>query len=679
MTKLAALIMTVATLSASNAFADRVLAKDKDWTLTETSSGVCVAHAKSIGNIRGEYGTLQVISKKGARNLIEIMIRTDKKQSAHAGYTLRNDENNQASGKFAAINVAQDGATYWMIPQDTSNFIKIMTSTKQLDAASVGGAGNTRFSFSTKGLATMIGELKAQCLENIGASNANYEADFFSRAIEADISRLTVENAKIMRSTFMNGLKLHLDKRASRAELAEIRKRYQAAADEYDQTNVLIKELTARTIPTLLSQIKTQVDLRAAAEVELPKRRSEIPVLQRIAEAAKAHMERMEAIVAPIRGEYEMRTDSLERAQEDLYQTEMQLSQVRKEISKSEIEIRDLENEVSDLHRRIPQISYDLSIARSAHQRAENALRRFDKQGELARERRLPQNVNGTMITYDQAVRDVDSQRPEVNRFESDLINRRGDLSRAEAALKQCQATPGSACESELSAVNSAKIAVNLAQEQARSSRNELERRQEILEKVNKSINKKIDRIEDELRDDERQTRNLRDSLESRLLEANNRVNTIMNYELPSRRSLLSSQRSQERSLENLMYRQRGDVSARARELAEFKARTDWDSKKSNLDSATIDYNQKARTLSNVVARERELVQIIEFAKTEQPRLEAVLADKRALLDRSTARVAELKIQIQPYLDAKAASDAVVASLDAQLADLRAQYEAATK
>src|SRR3954467_12092556 len=111
MTKFA-LTLAIATLTAVNAYADRVIAHDHDWTLAESSNGMCVAYAASIGNIRGERGTLQVVSKKGARNLLELMIRTDKKQSVHSGYRLQNDEST-AANQFAAIDVTQDGATYW--------------------------------------------------------------------------------------------------------------------------------------------------------------------------------------------------------------------------------------------------------------------------------------------------------------------------------------------------------------------------------------------------------------------------------------------------------------------------------------------------------------------------------------------------------------------------------------
>lgn len=122
-------IALLTTSAATTAFAaDKVLAKSGSWTLTESAT-TCTASADTGFSVIGPKGALQIITKKGALQALEIMVQINGKDSNFAGVRLStSDSYVNDLGTFLKAGSTTGGQYFWMVPRNTQGTINAIAS-----------------------------------------------------------------------------------------------------------------------------------------------------------------------------------------------------------------------------------------------------------------------------------------------------------------------------------------------------------------------------------------------------------------------------------------------------------------------------------------------------------------------------------------------------------------------
>lgn len=667
------LVVTFLTTSFFSSLSWGQSVKEKDWVLTETSSsadpmGVC--SLSTSGKIKDSVIYFEIVRRKGVSLPTEVFVRqvgtTNLEITAVDAHMEGSDKDRYAMPPISNQNGVK---TFWMLPRKTSTIIDAINR-GDAPRATVANNPREKVNFSSKGFAKLFLEFQRKCgVAGQPINNSEFEASFLMN-VQKPINPLGIQmaNAQTLRNLFNKSYGLFYQLRANQQQINQLQAQYSVQLEESSRLNTQISTLQSVTLPGLRKSLADSQVNQVNAEASLASTTASIPGLRNQLEIAEVRLSKANEVIAPHWPEFNRLDDILDQALSELRRAEEQLSQVRAAIVSTESQIRNLNSELLNLDSQMSSLRFELNSALSRLDQAVRRLQNFDLRLEIARRIQNDFQLRNLKQEADSAARQAEMLTPEISRLDGALAVLRSELS-------MCQLDSTKDCSSLAAEVSAGEIKLRSLRMQQQDLISQVQDIKERMRFRENSLTRDVEREYSVLVEEERRAQNEVERVRDQLQRAERRREAILNFDLPDAERRVRALRDQKVLSESSVARANAAVRRADTDLATFRARVGWDSKKAELDAAQNLRDQSARALNAAINRKAELERAIIRLKQEQIDLAAAIVARTDELAKAQARLVVVTKSLEPYVAAKARLDGIKASLSSELAANQRQFE----
>ncbi len=664
------LVLGATLLTGAISYADPIL-EVKDWSLSEralNNGTVCVASAMDKGAFRSEIYYLEITKTKNNPNSpVEILLRVEKNKRENTGFVAHITDV-PSTVNFSHLNTDGNVQTFWGVPKNLTALLNQLKNGDRIEIDGHGGRKDIDFPIKGRGAKEILAEMERTCNQGAPLINAEFESTFVNQAPDQiDGTQIATEKTAQLRSLYHGAYAKLIAQQATKADLARVLAKYQPFIDELQQNRATHDQIQNVDLPDSRRRLADARQAQVDARAEIARLTALIPSLQAKVQASQQAYDQAQATLAPHVPEYNRITTNLNNAETRLSQAQNRLSQIDSRLRTLDQEISSLQYESDRLERGLQDKRYERDQAVSRLRQAEQQRANYNVSYE--RDRKL--NENTEYNNLNQEARDLDHQMPEMDR---QVDATRANRDQKQAELAQCQSVAGQDCSAQQAAVNQANsdlASIVDAQRQLRARRSYIDsRRNEIERDVDREVQSHYQDLVNRENEARRRVNDIEDSID----RDERRISQIHNIELPRRQNEQRQLQSERYQVQNDITQAQYDVDRLERELANFKAATDWDRKYAAVqntgaqlraDQANLSQTQQAKA-----SQEARLQQNIQIEADMRNRIQALEAQVVALDQR--AQVLETKIQ--PLAAERAPLDQQIADLGNQIASARANF-----
>lgn len=671
---MAALLLASFGLIGASAQADITpVLKDQDWALYDYSTtekpGPCIA---SVGTkIRDTYYRLDISRLRNSDQPTEVLLTQVGKGKGPVKGWLAAIEDSEVKLAMPLLQQANGSDVFWQVPRNTQLLLNAFKSKKELKIYAMGVPDDkqVRLVLSAKGSQKILTEFQNRCAASSQADNADFEKSFLNDVqFIADPLKISSPQAASLRSTFLRAAQASVALGRNNQAVEDLRKKFSSQLAEKESLTVDLQKLEV-TLQDLNSQYASNEDLRARSITELADVKQKIPALESSTAASEVVLHQAEAVIAPYLDEHNRLDSQVYNAASRLNAWEERLSQIDKRSAELESNIADLETRRDQALAAASRAQNELYGARQTLDRAQREYNSFDTFRET--ENRLRNDWRYQQIRRD--LPDEERKLGDAEREGQELTRQRIQI---EAALSQCQATPGSDCSSHTAALNQINSMISDANSRASSARNNVDRMRSDRERIERQVRREVDSDRDDLlRRYERAQNEVRD-LESTRDRNNDIARDISLRLLPNAQSELNALNSERPSVVSEIANARSDLSDRKEARAKYEQQVNWAPKAAELERAQRDHYAKASALQSAVNRKETLETTISESLRTKASLEASIASTRSTIEQRQTRLAQVNQDLQPYVVERARLDGIGGDIAGQIAKMKSEFTA---
>lgn len=688
----------------------------KDWTLRESgdiTNGTCsISTSVKKGFFKSQVFTLEIVKLKDKpQSPVEVLIRVDQNKQGSTGFQISLPTASSEMA-FARLSAAQP-ETFWGIGKNTSALLSLLKSKESLETRGIGGKDEVSLKFSPSGFPEVLVEMEKRCNGSTGLVNPNFEVAFFSGvASSIDPTHIALDTTNQLRSIYFQAYSLVEQTKVTQAALNLVLAKYQPFIDEQIQVRATLQQIQGVDLPNSRTSLAAAQKQQADATTEIARLNALIPGLQtQVQQSQQAYNDAL-AILAPLEPEYNRLSQQLNGAQNSLNQAQSRLSQIDDRLSDLESDLRSLQAESDSLRRATSQERFDLDNARSYLNQTERERANFNVSYE--RDQRL-RNNNEYRRMNDERNRLI----PSAQQVQRDLSQARRERDRIAQLVNTCHATPdpipgpqcttGSFCNPEGEKINwscgcgpvsggvdqgggcyhvpthqqcnkligtllidctslenslaSAQRDVSNLESTASQIQYRLNDLNNRISDIENQVSNEVQREYRELVDREQQARQRVSTIEDALRRDESRLAQILNSEIPNREREQASLSSERPRVLSEISQASSAVDSADRQLAAFRASTDWDRKKASFDKTNRDLSLAQKTLATAQSQKGKAESSLQSGIADETQLKARIAGLEA-------RVVSLSQRDQELVSAIAPLAAEREPLDTKLADL---------
>lgn len=688
-----------------SAKADTELFKKLQWSLMQTDKGdQCYLQTIDKVLFRAEDYYIEIAKVKNKHDSpVEILGRIHKNKKESRGLVIAIP----GSTSIALSDTTGEKERFIGVPKNLSLLIEQLRKGETVEVKAVGGKKEDSFKITGKGFAEALVEMEKRCNNGTALVHKEFETTFLGAvAASVDPLKLDVAETAKLRSIYFSAYGTFLQLKETNAALARVLAKYQPLIDELRENRASLSQIQNVDLPqshqTLAAAQKQQVD----AKVEIARIDALIPgLVAKVAAAQKAHDE-AKAILAPHVPEYNRITGNLNNAQSSLSSAQNRLAQIDSRLNELSRIIANLDSEAINIERNLPQRRMELDRARSFLRDAER--RRAEFNVSIENERRLRNNSE-----YQQARDERNQLGGIISQVERELSEIRGERERIRQLLAQCQAQPVpvpkpmpkpglpddrqkedvapsvpgepvqplpaadcSKYEEALRVANSQVAEKERALSDLNSRRNSLESR---MGDIERQVDREVRREYEVLVNREQEARRQVENLEDIVRRDENRLSQIRHSEIPSLQREQSSLSFERPSVLSQISNSTAEVNRLTRELAAFKASTDWDRKAAAVDATARQLRADQNALSSAQQQKANAQASLQSGINTEAQMKARIESLNAKVVALNQRAAVLEAGIAPLAAERAPLDKRIAELSSVVSGKQAEYLALLK
>jgi peptidoglycan hydrolase CwlO-like protein len=689
---------------------DALILKDGQWALYEAVvDNVTTCYAQTVDKVifRAEDYFLEIAKvKNSATSPVELTGRIHKNKKGSTGLVIKS-----SAAAIALSDTTGEKERFRGVPKNLSGLIAQLRNGDKVEVNSVGGNKSDSFKITGLGFAKVIAEMEKRCNGGQALVNQEFESTFLGAvSASVDPTKLSKEKTTQLRAVYFSAYATFLQLKETNAALARVLAKYQPFIDELRSNRASLSQIENVDLPqskqTLAASQKQQVDAKA----EIARVDALLPGLTAKVVAAQKAYDEAKAILAPHVNEYNRITGNLNSAQSSLSEAQSRLTDIDNRLSNIANQISSLDNEADNLERGLPQRRMELDRARSFLRDAER--RRAEFNVSFENERRLRNNSEYTRT------RDERNQLIGIlSQVENELNQIRGERERIRQMLAQCQAqpapipmpkpgmpgnedappgviggigpalpptnpgqpSPNADCgkfEEALRVADAQVAEKERAQRDLANRKNQLENRmQEIERQTDREVRREYEVLVNREQEARRQVENLEDIL--RRDEA--RLSSIRLSEIPRLEREQSQLINERPSVISRINQASSDIDRLRRELAAFKAATDWDRKSANVDATARQLRADQGALSSAQQQKSNAQASLQAGINTEAQMKARIESLNAKVVSLNQRAVVLEDSIRPLAAERAPLDAKIAQLGSAVAAKQGEYLALLK
>ncbi len=722
-------------LSGFSAKADDAPLQVKDWTLREsgeTNNSTCsISTSVRKGLIfKVEVYTLEFVKLKNKpESPVEVLIRIDKNKRGSTGFKISLPT---ASSEMAFSRLTSgQPETFWGIGKNMSTLIGLLKAKESFDTRGVGGDENVPLNFSSKGFSEVLTEMETRCNGGVALINASFEENFLSAVANSiDPTHLTLETTNSLRSIYFQASSSFLQIKETQTALNLVLANYQPFISELNQVRTTLNQIQNVDLPNNRTRLAAAQKQQVDATAEIARLSALIPGLQTKVQQAQRAFDEAAATLAPLEPEFNRLSQQLNNAQNLLRQSQSRLSSIDDRLDDLTNELNALRSESDSLQRSTSQERYDLSNAQSYLNQAERERANFNVSYE--RDQRLRNNSEYRRMNDEQ-----NRLIPSAQETQRELRDARRERDRIASQLSSCQATPdpdtqcttGSFCNPQGETIkwscgcgsvpggvsqgggcyhvptgqqcgkqptvpfsnkligtlrvdcSSLENALASADRQVSNLETDYDQIQYRLNDLNRRISDIENQVSNEVQreystlvDREQDARQRVSNIENTLRRDESRLAQIINSEIPNREREQSSLSSERPRVLSDISQASSAVETSNRQLAAFRASSDWDRKKSLFDSTNRDLRTAQTTLASTLSQKTAAEGSLQTGASDETQLKASIVNLEARVVSLTQRDQELVAAIAPLEAERAPLDAKISALLATVSSLKDQF-----
>lgn len=686
----------------------QTISEKKRWKLSEVrgDGGIyCVASTKNDVLFRAETFHVELTKLKNQPTKpLEVFLKIEKnKRNNKAGLAQLPD-----GSQLAFVPYGTDSS--WALPRGLSSLIqKLRSSDDEVEMKVVGGSKSYDFKIKGDGFSEIIREMESRCNSGLSLVNAEFES-LFASGISPQVNPLGVsgsETARLRQLYFSAFNDFGLMKENEKA-LARVLAKYQTFVDELRSTQLTIDNLKNIQIPQTQAAVDAAVRQQREASSEISRLDVLIPKLVNQVKASQEAYDRARSVLAPHEPEFNRITSDLRRTRESLSSAEQRLSYVERKIQEVASNLNSLRSEASNLEHSIPMKRRDLQHARDILRDAERDRAAFNYNWE--KQRRLERHRE-----YHELRRELVRLEASSRSLAQELRQIQGERARIQQMLNQCRANnkpdepkpvpkpiprpkpaprPGttdvavsgeaSNAEGEIRPINNcAELEQALAQadrqvaekqrqiRELESHQNQVTRR---LERIDRDVDADVRRDYDRLVYRENEARRHKESIEDSVRRDEDRLSVIRVSEIPRLERMDYDLRQERPQLQSAIAQLSSEVNRLSRDLAEFKARTEWDRKAGDVSRTGQKLQNDQADLSAARSARQANAASLEDGRNAEARGRAHLADLNSRVAALSQRVVELNKILETLPSERAPFDQKIAELSQKINEQKDEF-----
>lgn len=698
--------------AAVGAKADTEIFKKLQWSLMETDKGdLCYLQTVDKVLFRAEDYYLEIAKAKNKPDSpVEILARINKNKKESQGLVIQIP----GSSSIALSDVTGAKERFVGVPKNLSLLIEQLRKGETVVVKAVGGKKDDDFKITGKGFAEALVEMEKRCNGTAALVNKEFESTFLG-AVAANVDPVKIDSKKTsqLRTVYFAAYSTFLQLKETNAALTRVLAKYQPLIDELRDNRATVSQIQNSDLPqsqqTLAAAQKQQVDAKA----EIARIEALIPgLVAKVVESQKAFDE-AKAILAPHVNEYNRITGNLNNAHSSLSSAQNRLSQIDSRLRELSSILANLDSEANNIERQLPQRRMELDRARSFLRDAEIRRSQFN----VAREVERSLNSNGEY----QRARDEQNQLVGIiSQVDRELREVRGERERIRQQLAQCQAQPvpvpkpkpmpkpgqddkqappeviggigvgptpiipiptepNAECgklEEALRIADSQVAEKERALNDLQNRRSSLQSRMDDLER---QVDREVRREYEVLVSREQEARRQVENLEDVLRREESRLSQIRHSEIPNVQREQSSLTFERPSVLSQISNATSDVDRLTRELAQFKAATDWDRKAAAVDSTGRQLRADQGNLASAQQQKSRAEASLQAGINTEAQMKARIESLNAKVVALNQRAAVLEEGIRPLAAERAPLDKRIAELSSAVSGKQAEYLALLK
>lgn len=645
-----------------------VVYRSGNWAL-EDNSTTCVAVNTASTNVRTLR--LEIGHAKGSASPTEIFIR-------QKGGTVASWSINLANGASLAfpkmLNDAAD-VTFWGVPRATLAMMSQLEAKKDLKLAPGDGSRDPKLVFFAKGFTEVRREMQKRCLGGADVSNAEFEAAFLAGA-DRNVSPAAISPEVVdeLRTLLTQGHTAFLKQTSNKAEIAQLRARFQAQLSEADSLNSTISRLQGSDIPATQAAQRNNDAREAAAQSNLVRLNASLPSLETAANNAASVLARAQSVLAPLQAEHDTRANNAYNARSLVVAGQNRIATINSNENDLNAQIRSLQSELARVQNSANNAQNQMYGARNDAQRAESDFRNFDSRREL--ERRLNSNVS-----YMQAQRELP-----VAEGRAREMDRQVDIARAESnarsqELRQCQARPSTPeapvdCSAQMSTWQAADRKLVAAKDEARQWNSRASSLRIQISNIQQQASNDVERIRNDLGTRMANAQQRVNDLQQAINDAQQRASNITNYEIPSANNQINALERELGQVQADLRRNTPEANRLESELASYEQRVGWDAKVAAVDNAQAQLNARQTDLGSARSAKAQAEQTIAQAQATRTSLAQTLGQQQTQLSQAQTRLTQVNGSLVPFNTENDRLQAQATSLAAEFTGFGRQFEA---
>jgi chromosome segregation ATPase len=627
----------------------------KNWSLDDQGN-YCVA-STSI-KLNNETLRLEATLSKAGDTPVEFYVRAPSTLTTAVAFTAPLDERRIIIYSFAKHPTSDGSLLFWMIPRATDSFVTFLRQAELLPMKMLEATQAKTFSFSLSGSTAVLEKLMDLCHPKKNIDILDFEKGFLPNIVTSvDVRKISEELSLALRTAFVSGYQAFQNKQGLESKLATLRNDFSKQNKELSEVLKTLERLEKKELPPLTGKRAELEGKIATGEGQIKSKEQAIEQQKLLRAPAQDELTATEAVLAPLRPEFDRRSQLVQSARRSLDQAQNRLSEIDSAISILESEIRSLNNELSSLRNSISSKQSELSNAESDYREAQRENDRFNESQETQDRLRRDSSYSNTQNEISRIERELHHKQGEKGRLSREVSQKRDEL-------RRCQSQSGADCSNQQNQLNRAESDLRSLESDISSLDWTLRNKQNDLRRIEDRVSEEIRNLKRRLQEKEAETQELVAKIQSQIRDFESRASNISQISIPTRQNELSGLRSERPAVNQEIRSAQNDLSQRQSELETWKRSVDFDTK----------WNSYSKAKSKVDAIDASIIQL----QREIRKIQESLTSLRAELAKVIGNQEKVKLEITKLQARKLELEAALAAFNQEQLRLTNEIQTAT-